>query len=356
MTISTSTTSAPLAARHASRPPQPRSRLRNALRAVAIAACVPYLGLKIAWLTGSHTGIPEGSELLTADGETTTTLFALNLLTVVMDATVIVLAFALTRPWGMRLPGWLMLAPLWIATGLLAPIVIGFPATAVAELFSPGDGGDAGGGSGSGDDVFLDPWVFTVVYTGFIIQALALGGLLALYIRDRWGHVLRGRLAQLRPPVQGGAARATAVTATLLLLLPLTTHLLWLGGSTAGLNAEQIAHRDATFYVTTASDLLFALAAAAGALLLAFRPARCEGMRLATVVSFTWIGSAALAAWGGWLLLANGASLGSAQSEERATPLTLLTYSGQMITGLLILAVGARLLADRAGRASVRAA
>jgi hypothetical protein len=353
--MTTSTTSAPSVARHASRPPQPRSRLRNALRAVAIVACVPYLGLKIAWLAGSHIGIPEGSELLTADGETTTALFALNLLTVLMDATVIVLALALTRPWGMRLPGWLMLAPLWIATGLLAPIVVGFPATAAAELFSSGDGG-GGSGSGSGDDVFLDPWVFTVVYTGFIIQALALGGLLALYIRDRWGHVLRGRLAELRPSVQGGTATAIAVTATLLLLLPLTTHLLWLCGSTAGLNAEQIADRDAPFYVTTASDMLFAFAAAAGALLLAFRPARFEGMRLATVVCLTWIGSSALAAWGGWLLMANGVSLGSAQSDERATPLMLLTYSGQMITGLLIVAAGARLLAGRARRITVRPA
>lgn len=42
-------------------------RLRRILRGVAIAACVPYLLLKTAWVFGSHIGIPEGSRLLDAD-------------------------------------------------------------------------------------------------------------------------------------------------------------------------------------------------------------------------------------------------------------------------------------------------
>ena len=61
---------------------------RRVLRAVAVVACVPYLTLKIAWLGGSRIGIPQGSTLRN-DGDS---LMALNGLTVVLDAAVIVLA------------------------------------------------------------------------------------------------------------------------------------------------------------------------------------------------------------------------------------------------------------------------
>ncbi|NGN67949.1 hypothetical protein G5C51_29130, partial [Streptomyces sp. A7024] len=141
--------------RRTSRPSR-ADRLRPALRALAIAACVPYLTLKLAWLSGSHVGIPAGSDLRRSEGA----LFAANTATVVMDAAVIVLAFALTRPWGRRLPGWLLLLPLWVATGLLAPIVVGFPAQLVARLF----GADTGSQQPA-DEPFLAEWVFGVVYT-----------------------------------------------------------------------------------------------------------------------------------------------------------------------------------------------
>ncbi|MEV7383034.1 hypothetical protein AB0O10_32615, partial [Streptomyces lydicus] len=69
---------------------------RTVLRVTTLAACVPYLTLKIAWIAGSRIGIPEGSALR-RDGNS---LMALNALTVLMDAAVIALAFLLTRPWG----------------------------------------------------------------------------------------------------------------------------------------------------------------------------------------------------------------------------------------------------------------
>ncbi|MGW0293845.1 hypothetical protein [Streptomyces tuirus] len=44
------------------RPPHHRpGRARRILRAVAVVSCVPYLGLKTAWIAGSHVGIPEGT-------------------------------------------------------------------------------------------------------------------------------------------------------------------------------------------------------------------------------------------------------------------------------------------------------
>lgn len=97
--------------------------IRRGLRALAIVSCFPYLSLKVAWVAGSHLGIPEGSSLL----EHRTAMAVANSLSVLLDGAVIVLALLLTRPWGLRVPGWLLAFPMWVATGLLAPIMTGFP-------------------------------------------------------------------------------------------------------------------------------------------------------------------------------------------------------------------------------------
>ncbi|BCL19629.1 hypothetical protein ACPCBX_32125 [Streptomyces tuirus] len=45
----------------AARPTTGPGRARRILRAVAVVSCVPYLGLKTAWIAGGHVGIPEGT-------------------------------------------------------------------------------------------------------------------------------------------------------------------------------------------------------------------------------------------------------------------------------------------------------
>ncbi|MDT0444859.1 hypothetical protein [Streptomyces johnsoniae] len=326
----------------------PRARRRRDARpflgGLAIAACVPYLTLKIAWLAGSHVGIPEGSELRTPEGEDG--LFAANAMTAVMDALVIVLVLALTRAWGRRLPAWLLITPLWVATGLLAPILVGFPSMALIEAFS---GSPAGSGQ---DEIFLDPWVFTAVYTGFGVQALALGGLFTLYVRDRFGHLLSGRLAALAPAATAAAQRAGAGAAVLVLAFPAGMNALWLAGGTAGLSKSERGERDALFHLTSATSVLFALAAAAGVLLLAFRPRRLGGTRVFTAVAAAWVGGAATANWGGWLLMAEVFNSGAVSGAERATPLMTLVHTAEVTAGVLVLAVGAHLFAERAARAA----
>jgi hypothetical protein len=80
------------------------SRPRRFLRAVAVLSCLPYLGLKTAWIAGSHLGIPRGSALL----DDRLAVAVINGVSVLLDSAVIVLALALTRPWGLRVPrsGW----------------------------------------------------------------------------------------------------------------------------------------------------------------------------------------------------------------------------------------------------------
>lgn len=127
---------------------------------------------------------------------------------------------------------------------------------------------------------FLDPWVFGVVYGGFIVQGLALGVLFALYAGERWGRLWQVRLRDLPVGPTTPALRATAVAAASAALLPGVTHLLWVSGSTAGLDAGRAANRTSGFYVLEAVNLLFVVITAVGVLLLAFRRSGRLSLRL----------------------------------------------------------------------------
>jgi hypothetical protein len=324
------------------RPTAGPGRTRRILRAVAVVSCVPYLALKAAWVAGSHVGIPEGSSLL----DDRFTMAVINGLSILLDSAVIVLALVLTRPWGLRVPAWLLAFPVWVATGLLAPIMAGFPAQLVVRAFG------GGGASSAGREAFLDEWVFAVVYTGFIAQGLALGGLFVLYARGRWGHLWRGRVWDLPVGAVGPAHRALAVAAAVLALLPLTLHALWACGVSAGLSEGRAADRGGEFYVLEALYVVFLLAAVAGAVLLAFR--RGRALPVSVPLSLVWVGSGAVACWGGWLSLA---SLGGpADLADRLTPLMNLAYAGQMLVGLLVAAIGVYHFAERSARTARRAA
>ncbi|WP_329394022.1 hypothetical protein OHA45_09715 [Streptomyces lydicus] len=308
---------------------------RTVLRVTTLAACVPYLTLKIAWIAGSRIGIPEGSALR-RDGNS---LMALNALTVLMDAAVIVLAFLLTRPWGQRVPSWLLALPMWCATGLLAPIVAVFPAQTLAAAVRGGPPG-AGGGS---PDALLAPWVWSLVYTGFIVQALALGTLFVLYARERWAHLWRGRIGTLPDSPTRPARRLTAAAVAVLSLLPATTHLLWASGSSTGLNAARAASTDLDSRLNDAGYVLFALLTAVGALALGY--GRSHRVPLLLPLAATWIGSGALAGWGGWLTLTTLSV--SAGDPKLPSPLLSLTYAVQMIVGMLVAVAGAHFFAER---------
>src|SRR6266700_317687 len=143
---------------------KPRTAAR-VLRALAFTACVLYFALKIAWASGSRVGIPNGSTLL----EHHTTMISGSIESALLDSMVVVLALLLTQPWGRRTPVWLLTLPAGAATGLLSPIMVGYPLQLGARLL----GGTAAPSGGPAARPFLHEWVFTIVYTGFIVQALA---------------------------------------------------------------------------------------------------------------------------------------------------------------------------------------
>ncbi|MEU2715753.1 hypothetical protein [Streptomyces sp. NPDC007205] len=300
------------------------SARRRSLRFAAVAACLPYLSLKAAWIGGSHLGIPDGSPLL----EHRLTLALANGLTVLMDAAVVVLALLLTRPWGRRVPAWLLAVPMWLAVGLLAPIMVGFP----LQLVLHGGGGGAGG---TGDRPFLDGWVFGVVYGDFIVQGLALGALFAGYAGERWGHLWRGRVRELPAAGAARAQRLTAVAAALVALVPGVLRLLRALGLAA---PDGSGDRS-----VQAVYVLFLAAAVTGSWQLAFR--RGRPLPVAVPLALAWTGSAAVACWGGWM------SLATLVTGDRLTAPTALTYAGQMITGFLVASALARFLTDRHAKA-----
>ncbi|OEU96958.1 hypothetical protein AN216_18070 [Streptomyces oceani] len=307
-----------------------------------MAGCAPYICLKIAWICGSGVGIPADSWLL--DPAHVTTMRLVNAGTVLMDAAVIVLALLFTRPWGRRTPAWLPVLPAWFATGLLAPVMLGFLAQ---SLFGSGTSRPAG------EPEFLEDWVFLVVYTGFVVQGLALSGLFVSYARTRWSHLWRGptggaHAVHRAEPATKPALRVTAVAAALLAVLPLCAHLVWATGSTVGLSPHLAESRDGGLYTNALVDAVLLASAMTGTLLLAFPP-RPYGTRvripLALPLALTWVGSAALVCWGGWTSVTALNGDGPASSTSA---LMSLTYAVQMSVGVCVSTIGAHFLAERA--------
>ncbi|WP_203933727.1 hypothetical protein [Virgisporangium ochraceum] len=108
-----------------------------------------------------------------------------------------VVALATVRPWGMRIPVWLLAVPMWVGAGLLAPFVVLMPA---AVVLAPPDSPDAE----------LQPWVFVVVYGSFIVLGVGLTVALPLYARARLGVVVRGTVGQAPKGVTHAAQVALA--------------------------------------------------------------------------------------------------------------------------------------------------
>ncbi|WP_143196814.1 hypothetical protein [Streptomyces sp. CB00455] len=280
-------------------------------------------------MSGSHLGIPAGSLLL----EPRPFFTVLNSLTLAMDACVILLVLVLTRPWGKRAPSWLLIVPVFVATGLLTPIVLAFP----GQLLIRGLGFGAVPAGRGGLKPFLDPWVFNVVYTGFIVQGLALAGLFVPYARQRWGRIGQGVPGERLPSSTGVVAAAAAAAG----LMVAGVHAYWAFGGTAGLQADRAAAYSAQRGVVSAVHGMCALAAGLGAWLLA----RGGKRRARWAPALAWTGSAATLCWGLWMLIGSlGPELDGGEGPSAGV---LLIYAGQMVTGSLAVLVLTRFLAAR---------
>jgi hypothetical protein len=283
----------------------------------AIAACLPYLTLKIAWLAGSPLGtVGRGTaEMLDARHVVG------NVVTVGMDLVAIVVALGFTYAWGQRVPAWLVLFPIWVGTGLLAPIALGMPLGVGVQAIA--------GGSPIAADNGLRGWVYTIVYTGFTGQAVLLLAAFVLYARIRWAPVFLARTRDLAaiPPARRLLANASTVVATGYGM----TLMVWAvsGGDPA--TASTVAQK--TFWATQG---LLCVVGAVGLLALTNRWGR--GVLLPLIA--TWVGTGVMVATGLYAALVD-----TGGSKARLVVLLL-----GVLTGLLMVTSARKAICQGRGR------
>jgi hypothetical protein len=306
----------------------------------AILCAIPYLVLKIVWLSGGELGVANPRLMHDAS------MVTLNAITAGMDVVGIAIALTFTHRFGLRIPAWLVLPPMWVATGLLARFVVAVPIAAIAALLASHPPLSDPSGP-------VQAWVYIVVYTGF--AGLGIGLMLAffLYARRRWDFIVEPMTSSLAP--SDSSRRAQSVTRSVQIPLASTAaliaagiaslHIAWAAGATVGLPADLPTQRTIVSHVINVIDAVPALAAAVGVLAIVFGPWRHVSFRLAVVLA--WVGGGSLFSWGTWHLIN---VLGdTALIRGRAGAMVLLNFAAllQLIAGLVIGVVMLVALAER---------
>jgi hypothetical protein len=304
-----------------------RGRGRALVGGLVVAAVLPYLLLKAAWIAGSTIGFATESSV------DPRVLLGGNIATAGMELVAIVVVLAFTRNWGLRLPAWSVLLPAWAGTGLLAPFVIAGPLVVVSVATQATPVGDGS----------LQPWVGPVVYASFGAQAAGIALTFALYARARWPDVLRsraGRPAAGPRPVLGWAAWA----AVILLGVVAAARLLWALHPAAAASVGLTDGRGPTERVADAGAAAFALMAAAGLHLMLLR--RRARTPLWVPLALAWVGSGATWAGGLWPVLLWIGEMAGAGTSSPGGGLAAGMHVLQVIAGLLAATVGAVALAE----------
>ncbi|MGG7570523.1 hypothetical protein [Streptomyces sirii] len=300
------------------------SRRLRLLGRTAVLACTPYLALKLLWLLGFDVGVGDPHRIGRA------VWVAANAFTFLLDAIAAVVAHTLTRPAGLRAPAWLLLLPLWMASGLLVPLMTGVVGGSLAGLIT-------GGRNPMGSDDFIAPWVFGVVYGGFLVEGVTLLGAFAVYAHQRWGGLLRSPLGDLADTGTRTVQRIFLAPAAVLLAALGCLDVLWGTGSTLGMDAAEAAAGTVISSASNWSQGLLSLLAAAGLLLLVF-PRLMPGLRVRWPLAAAWTG-------GGAASRLRGLYVAGAGGDRRPLP-GAPTVSGGLpgLVGALELCVGLTVL------------
>ncbi|MFF0141349.1 hypothetical protein ACFYRN_33395 [Streptomyces sp. NPDC005227] len=258
-------------------------RIGRAAAYGAAAALVPYLLIKVTWVVGSLLRL-----LPIGRGFSLGEWLVLNTVTIGMAAAGIALGLALVRPWGMRIPGWLVGFLAWVGSGFLVSIL---PFVLVSAFVSSGT--DSSGGSGnSGGDAAMPGWEAALLQCSFVGTGIALAIALPTYLRRRWPHALR-RSERTDPRTSAGPLWPVVTSAV--------TGLVWLYWAAGG--PVGIAHRDerpAGWHVLVGVSACWALAASAAILALIRR--RPNRLPYPLLLALAWLGSGSMFAWSGWRL------------------------------------------------------
>lgn len=302
------------------------SRTRVVFGYGAVACALPYLALKLTWLLGGTLGTTDPSIMQDRS------MMALNAGTAGMDLVGIGLALAFTHSWGQRIPAWLLLPPMWVATGLLSRFVIWVPITGILAALDSTSLPQARGGP-------VQSWVYALVYVEFAGLGIGLLAGFVLYARARWTELFqagaavsaRGATHDLQVPL----ANATALLASAASLL----HLVWALGVPIGLSPSTTGP-SLSGRMINVIDAAMMLAASAGVLGLVHRLR--PSMPFSAALALAWTGSGSMFGWGLWPLvnvLAGTALMRAASGLALVNLVHLLSVLLGLTMGLVLLMV-----------------
>lgn len=266
-------------------PGQPVDRLTRIRRISGNAAAIavaPYLFIKILWAFGLF--VPT-EEMAGADWR------AINAATAVLAAVGITLAMAFSRPWGNKLPAWLVALPVWVGTGLLVPMLLLAPVLGPAAMSKDKEAGAP------------DFWIYEQILVMISLVGAGIGLPLALlgYARARWPEALGGPLDCGEP--HGSSRALQAIIAKLLAVgcvLLGVVKIYWAAGGTLGIDPDRLDGRDVWWHLLTLSTGVWALAGAWGLVVLT----TCRGSRrFLPPMGAAWISSGMLFAYSVYNLL-----------------------------------------------------
>jgi hypothetical protein len=289
----------------------------------AIVFMLPYLALKIAWLSGNPTGFNDAS-LVGKPG-----MIAVNAISFGMDFVAVGLALTFTHRWGLRVPGWLVLFPMWVATGFLAPAVVVAPIAIITQALAANPVPST--------NAMLQPWVGRIVTASFAGQGAALIVAFVLYVRTRWADLLQYTTA---PAVMGATHPVQVILANVAALMAVAAgglHLVWAFGGTAGLSHRATSEQAAQSYLLNGIWGLMSIAGAAGILTMVHQ--WCRRAPFMLLLALTWMGAGSMFAWGLWtlILVLPGITFGRRVADEMAlyNCLSLVKFTAGMLIGLV---------------------
>ena len=137
----------------------------------AALTMTPYLLIKVSWVVGALSGLWRRTDQLSVAG-----FVVLNVVTIGMAATGIALALALVRPWGQRIPAFVVLSCAWIGCGFLVPMI---PYMLLDTLLTRA-------GTSAPEPSSMPAWEGPLIEVSFLGMALGLAIALPFYLRGRW--------------------------------------------------------------------------------------------------------------------------------------------------------------------------
>ncbi len=248
-------------------------KMRRICGYCAAIAVTPYLLIKIAWTFGLFLPTEQMGDA---------SWRAINAATVVVAAVGILLAMAFSRPWGERLPAWLVALPVWVGTGLLVPMLLLAPVLGPAAMTRDKEAGAA------------DFWGYEQIFVmvSLVGVGICLPLALAGYTKLRWPEALDGPIDYGELP---GHTRQLQITLGRIVvagcILLGIIKVFWAVGGTLGIDPAMLDDRDLWWYLLTLNTGAWALAGAWGLLVLITRRG---SQRFLPPMAAAWISSGML--------------------------------------------------------------